>query len=102
MEAGILLGAGDLLAELRAELAVHGRDVDADLLEHAAAHDRHDAAASVFALLAALAPPGLALERAGRQVAVRAGELALDLLETGADAVAQAFEPGTGVGFALV
>jgi hypothetical protein len=29
-----LLGAGDLLAELRAELAVHRRDVDADLLEH--------------------------------------------------------------------
>ena len=38
-EARVLLGARDLLAELRAEFAVHGRDVDAHLLEHAAAHD---------------------------------------------------------------
>ena len=94
MEARVLVGAGNLLAELRAELAVHGRDVDADLLEHPAAHDRHHAAAAILARLAALALPGLALEAAGRQVAVRAGELGLDLLELGADAVAQGFEPG--------
>ena len=102
MEARVLVGAGDLLAELRAELAVHGRDVDADLLEHPAAHDRHHAAAAVLARLAALALPGLALEAAGRQVGVRAGELGLDLLELGADAVAQRFEPGARVGFALI
>ena len=35
-EARIVLGAGDLLAELGRELAVHGRGVDAGLLEHAA------------------------------------------------------------------
>ena len=37
---------GISLAELGRELAEHGRDVDADLLEHAAAHHRHRAAAA--------------------------------------------------------
>ena len=37
---------GNLRAEFRRELAVHGRDVDADLLEDAAVHHRHHAAAA--------------------------------------------------------
>ena len=45
-EARVVGGAGNLLAEFRRELAEHGRDVDADLLEHAALHHRHDAAAA--------------------------------------------------------
>ena len=86
---------GIWLAELRAELAEHGRDVDADLLEHAAAHERHGAAA---AILAGSAPARAArpCARSGR-AAARACvpvQLVLDLLEVGADAVAQACEPG--------
>ena len=61
-EARVLLGAGHLLAELGRELAVHGRGVDADLLEDAAMHHRHDAAAA----LAVVALPRRALEAAGR------------------------------------
>ena len=45
-EARIVSRAGDLRAELGREFAVHGRDVDADLLEDAAVHDRHDAASA--------------------------------------------------------
>ena len=45
-EARIVGGAGDLLAEFRRELAMHGRAMHADLLEHAAAHQRHHAAAA--------------------------------------------------------
>ena len=65
-EARILLGARDLAAELRAELAEHRRDVDAHLLEHAAAHERHRAAAAILAVGPGLALPRLALEAAGR------------------------------------
>ena len=43
---GSVVGAGNFLAEFRRELAVHGRDMHADLLEHAAVHHRHDAAAA--------------------------------------------------------
>ncbi len=39
-------GAWDLLAEFRREFAEHRRDMHADLLEDAALHDRHDAAAA--------------------------------------------------------
>ena len=39
-EARVLRGAGDLAAELRAELAPHGGDVHADLLEHRARASR--------------------------------------------------------------
>ena len=52
-EARVLLGAGDLLAELGREFAVDGGDVDAGLLEDAAMHDGHDAAAAVAACLVA-------------------------------------------------
>ena len=45
-EARIVVGAGNLLAEFRRELAVHGRAVHADLFEHAAVHHRHHAAAA--------------------------------------------------------
>ncbi len=65
-EARILVRAGDLAAELGRELAVHRRDVDADLLEDAPAHHRHDAAAARAAGMV-LAVPGLALEAAGRR-----------------------------------
>ncbi len=61
-EARVLLGARHLLAELGRELAVDGRDVDADLLEDAAVHHRHGAAAA----LALVALPRRALEAAGR------------------------------------
>ncbi len=94
-EARVLRRAGDLAAELGAELAEHGRDVDAHLLEHAAAHQRHGPAAAILAVRALLALPDLALEAAGRLVAMRALQLVLDPLELGADAVAQAAEPGT-------
>src|SRR5476651_59405 len=98
MEARVLIGAGNLLAKLGAEFAEHGRDVDADLLEDAAAHHRHHAAAAILSLIWAVrlarALPRGALEFAGGRVVVRSCELAFDLLEFGADPVAQAFEPG--------
>src|SRR5688572_16960761 len=85
--------AGDLLAELLAEAAEHRGDVDPDLLEHAALHHRHGAAAAVAA--AGVGPlPGGALEPAGGQIAVtRRGKLVLQPLEGGADPVAQLLEP---------
>ena len=45
-EARIVGGARNVLAEFRREFAEHGRDMDADFLEHAAFHHRHDAAAA--------------------------------------------------------
>ena len=95
-------GAGHLLAELGAELAEHGRDVDADLLEHATAHDRHGAAAAFLAVRAGLALPGLALEAAGREVAVRAGKVVLERLEGRADAIAQTLEPDSRLVLAVL
>ena len=61
-EARIRLGARDLRAELRAELAPDGGDVHADLLEHPPAHHAHHAAA------AARPRPVGADEPAGRPV----------------------------------
>jgi hypothetical protein len=87
-EARILRRAGDLLAEFRAELAPDGRDIDPDLLEDAAAHGRHHAAAATGTV------PGLAREAPRRQPGMGAvRQLVLDLLESVADAVAQGFEP---------
>src|SRR5258708_30114338 len=100
-EAWILRGARDLAAELGTELAEYCRDVDAHLLEHAAAHDGHAAAAAILAVRPALAPPSLALELSGRQLAMCPGEIILELLEGGANAVAQALEPGAGLFLAL-
>src|SRR5690625_2514864 len=87
---------------LGAELTIDGRDIDADLLEAAAAHDRHDAAALIaFALARAsgLAP----LETAGGQVGMGArGLFVFEGLEGGADPVLQLAEPGAGARLPLV
>src|SRR6185312_11618020 len=100
-EARILLRTRDLLAEFLGEGAVHGRDVDAGLLQHAAVQDRHLAAAALgTAFLGAL--PRLALEATGRPAGERAArELGLDRLEGGAQSVAQGREPGRGGGAML-
>src|ERR1700760_830731 len=87
--------AWDLLAEILAEGAIGGGDVDAHLLEHPPLHHRHHAAAAFMAVISG-ALPFLALEPAGRKVAVCAGQRILDRLERGADAVAQGAEPGAG------
>src|SRR5262249_459787 len=87
-EARIAIGAGNLRAEFGRELAPDGRDIDPDLLEDAAAQDRHGPAA------AALALPGPPLEAAG--LALRGPPcriLRLDRFEGGADPVAQLFKP---------
>src|SRR5690606_23125384 len=64
------------------------------LLEDAAAHHRHGAAAALGA--GGIGPrPGRAREAAGGEVAMPGAEqLVLQLLEGGADSVAQGFEPG--------
>ena len=46
-EARVLIGAGDLRGELLGEGAMHRRGVAADLLEHAAGHQRHHPAAAI-------------------------------------------------------
>src|SRR5690606_32932106 len=63
-EAGVFRCAGDLGAELRRELAVHRRGVDADLLEDPPAHEAHDAATAIAASVVR-APPRLTLEVSG-------------------------------------
>src|SRR5690606_24508307 len=73
-EAGVLRRARYLAAELLGEFAVHGRDVDADLLENAAAHDRHDAAATARPL------PRPALEAAGAAIGEARGVGAFELV----------------------
>src|SRR6185312_2504811 len=83
--ARILLGAGNLLPEFRAELAPDGRDIDAGLLEDAAFEDRHRAAAAA----AAVAVPAFARET----LRFAGSELVLDRFERGADAIAQRLEP---------
>jgi len=76
----------DARGEFGRETASDGRDVDADLLEDLSVHLAADsAAARTFAGVGAL--PRSELE--GSLAAV----LALDLLEGGADAIAQRFEP---------
>src|SRR5581483_8378025 len=82
-EPAVLGRAGDLAAEFGRELAMDARDVDPDLFEDAALHDRHRAAAAARPQpLAPLEPPRHA-----------AGSLVLDRLECRADAVAQRGEP---------
>src|SRR5262245_61167936 len=96
-EARVLVGAGNLLGELRRESAVHGRGVTAGLLEHAAGHHRHDATASVAA----------GMIRAGPRLAHEAADLlllatgkpfgfVLERLEARAEEIAQFLEPGAG------
>ena len=55
-ESRVGVGAGNLLAELGRELAEDGGDVDADLLEQASIHHRHDAAAARSAGMVAARP----------------------------------------------
>ena len=84
-EARVVLGAGDLLAELRRELAMDGRGVNARLLEHAALDETHHAAAARSAAVI-LAVPRRAHEAAGRTIACRSvgRQIRLELLEGGA------------------
>src|SRR5690625_883569 len=93
---------GQRALRLRAEFAIDGRDIDADLLEAAPAHDRHEPAA-LIALALAGTPCFGPLESSGRQVGVGAGALFIfKLLESGADLVAQLAEPGAGARLPLV
>ena len=82
-EAAVAAGARDLLGEVLRQLAEHRGRVDADLLEDAPVHHRHDAAAAFL-----FAVPGRALEAAGGKAGLLA-ELVLQLLEALADPVAQ-------------
>ena len=125
-EARILRGAGDLAPELFGEFAVDGRDVDADLLEHPAAHQGHHAAAAVAggvrvgigtgragrAVAHPPASPGRPLEPAGRTAAGQRQRLARQFVLQGfegrAEAVAQGLEPvprvvllGFGAGYGI-
>ncbi len=88
------IGAGNLPAEFRRELAEHGRDVDADLLEHAARHHRHRAAPARLAAVIGAAPRR-AREAAGRAVGERRirRQCVLQRLEICADVVTQRLEP---------
>jgi len=98
-EARVFGRAGDLGAEFRAELAFHGGDVHADLLENAAVHEADDAAAAMGAVFGGAAP-GTALEASGGLLRHRVWwRFGLDCLEGGADSVAQRLEPGAGLGF---
>src|ERR1700712_4346592 len=69
------------------------RGVDADLLEDAAMHHRHGAAAA----LALVTLPGRLFETAWRPGGQRAAKILLDLLEGAADAFAQRLEPQAGL-----
>ena len=62
-EAGVFRCAGNLRAEFGGELTIHGRRVDADLLEDAPAHHAHEPAATIAARMVA-APPLLARKAA--------------------------------------
>src|ERR1700730_9961317 len=90
-EPRFLCGPRDLAAEFGRKLTEHGRDVDPDLLEDAAVHQRDRAATATRPL------PVLALEPTGRQrTMLPAGVVAFDRLEGGADPVAQRGEPYRG------
>ena len=88
------VGAGDLLAEFGRELAENGRDVDADLFEYAAMHDRHHPAAAVRAAVIAAAP-GRANETSRGTIRERrgGGQPGFHSLQCRADVVPQRFEP---------
>ena len=90
-EPRVLLGAGHLCPELRCELAMNGGDVNPHLFEHGAAHQAHDATASRRAGMIGALPRRS--HEAPRGNASRRCAFALDLLENGADAIAQFGEP---------
>src|SRR5437764_12626039 len=85
-KARILLCAGSTLGKFGRELAADGRDVHADLFEHFPGHLPADPAAAGPAAHVGTLP------RCIDETGVAAG-LAFDLLECGADAIAQGFEP---------
>src|SRR5690606_8493198 len=94
-EARAFFSAVHLGGEFGRELPEDGGDVDADLLEDAAAHDRHLAAAAIGpGVVPAL--PWVALEAAGLAIGQRAGDRVLEGLEAGAEPVAELPEPGGG------
>ena len=89
-----LVRARDLRGERLGKCPVHKGKVNADLLEHLAAHQPHPPAAKVFGAVATgpfgqLEPPG----RAGIEGPV---DGIFQCLEAGADIVLQRFEPGAG------
>ena len=74
------------LGEFRVEGAADSRDIDSNLLEHLAAHHAADAAATGAATVIGAVP--------GQESETRGGTgVVLDRLETGAEPVAQRFEP---------
>src|SRR5690606_368895 len=77
-----------LLAEFRREFAIDRRDMDADLFEDAAMHDRHDAAALAVILL-----PRRADEAPGFAIRKLALQFIFKLFVACADTVAQFLEP---------
>src|SRR5690606_9685724 len=92
-EGRILLGAGDLLAELGREFAMDRGCMDADLFEDAPVHEGHypSPARTLVAL------PRGALKTSRRARGQGAAHFVLDLLEGSADAVAKLLEPGLGL-----
>src|SRR5690606_1664481 len=93
-ETRVFRSAGDVGAEFLGEGSVHRRDVDAHLLEYAATHDRHHAAAALGLALARRPFPGAPLEAAGRIAGERPRlQLVFQPLERGADPVPQLLEP---------
>src|SRR5512143_3786478 len=96
-EARVLVGAWDLLGEFRREGAVDGRGVAADLLAHAAGHERHDPSAAVVAAMVPARPRGLH-EAAGGLSFTSWKSLGriLDRLEARADQPLELGEPGAG------
>ena len=89
---GFVLRAGNGFREFGREASVYGRNIDTDLLEHAALHDRHHAAAGVFSGLrrAATTPCARNARRDGPKARPCIRPRSLEL---GADAVAQLLEP---------
>ena len=100
-KARVVGGAGNLLAEFRREFAEHGRDVHADLLEYAALHHRHDAAAARRAAVVG-AVPGRAHEAAGARSAsgAPAGRASSSSSNAATIRSRKRFEPGAGALFA--
>ena len=98
---GFSAAPGISLRNSGANSPIHGRAVHADLLEHAAAHHRHDAAAAGRSSMVG-ALPGRTLKTPGAKLAkLRAGgQGVFQRLERSADVVAQGLEPGARARFA--
>ena len=91
-EARIFIRTGYLLTEFLGKFAMDGGGVNPDLLEDPAMHDGHDPAAAI----AFVALPWRLYETARRPVGERAFQIVLELLETGANLVAQFGKPRGG------